>query len=95
MQPAFDSSVLKKVALAVERTVWIRPAEVSPAARLVDDLALGRFGRLRLAIQLEEIFDLELPDDIVEQFVTVADITDYFSRRCFRDTAWPALGVAA
>ena len=95
MQLALDSSVLNKVSLAIERTIWIGPAEITPATRIADDLALGWFGRLRLAIHLEEIFDLELPDEVVERFVTVADIADYFSRRYFRDAPCADLALAA
>jgi len=85
MGSAFDSSVLDKVTLAVEQTTRVDPAEITADTRLADDLALGRFGRMRLAIQLEEVFDLELPNDVVARFVTVADIVNYFSRRYFRD----------
>jgi hypothetical protein len=63
MRSAIDSSVLKQVALAVERTTSGDQSEISPTTRLVEDLALGRFGRLRLAIHLEEIFDLEPADE--------------------------------
>jgi acyl carrier protein len=85
MGSVFDSSVFDKVARAIEQTTYISPAEVTTNTRLVDDLALGRFGRMRLAINLEELFDLELPNDVVARFVTVADIVNYFSRHYFRD----------
>ena len=85
MRSAFDSAVFMKVAVAIESTTSLDPTEVSPSTRLVEDLSLGRFGRLRLAIHLEEIFDLELSDEVVQRFVTVSDIAGYFSRRYFRD----------
>lgn len=49
---------------------------------------------MRLAIYLEEIFAPELPNEVVPQFVTVADIVDYFSRRYFRDFQSPLPAVA-
>lgn len=95
MQSALNDSVLEKVVLAVEQTAHVEAPGISAAARLAEDLAIGWFGRLKLAIYLEEAFDIELPDEAVERFVTVADIVSYFSRRYFRDVAVPAVAFAA
>jgi len=85
MGSAFDTSVLDGVTLAIEQTTHIDRAEITTDTRLADDLELGRFGRMRLAMYLEEVFDLELPNEVVGRFVTVADIVSYYSRRYFRD----------
>ena len=55
-------------------------------------MALGRFGRLRLGVCLEEVFDVELSDELVASFVTVDDVVGYFSRRYFRDFSAPVRG---
>lgn len=75
-----SKSIYDKVILAVEQTVYVQGDAVSPATRLVDDLQLGRLGRIRLAMYLEEAFDLEISDDAVEYFDTIGDITLYLSR---------------
>lgn len=85
MQTALDRSVLNGVILAVERTTYVGDREVSLETRLACDLALGGFGRLKLAIYLEEIFDIEFSDEALGRFVTVADIMKHISRRYFRD----------
>jgi acyl carrier protein len=69
----------------VERGTQIDPAGILPSARLVSDLGLGRIGRLRVAICLEEAFGHELSDDVIDRFVTVADIATYFRHRYFTD----------
>jgi len=46
-------------------------------------------------MNLEEVFDLELPNDVVRRFVMVADIVSYFSRRYFRDYQSRLPSVAA
>ena len=96
MRSAFDISVLDKVVLAVEQTAHVNPADIATDTRLVDDLGLGRFGLLKLAIYLEEAFDLELPDEVIARFLTVADVS-YFSRRYFRDfqSPLPVVAIAA
>jgi Phosphopantetheine attachment site len=43
------------------------------------DRARG-FGRIRLALHLEETFDVELSDEAVKTFDTVGDIVHYMSR---------------
>jgi acyl carrier protein len=85
MQAAFNSSIPARIALAIERATQIDPAEISPSTRLVNDLGLGRIGRLRVAICLEEAFDHELSDDDVDRFITVADIVSYFGHRYSKD----------
>ena len=87
MQIALDRSVLNGVILAVERTTYVGDREVALETRLACDLGLGGFGRLKLAIYLEEIFDLEFLDEALERFVTVADVVKHISGRYFRDAA--------
>jgi acyl carrier protein len=80
MQSTPSSATFEKVVLAVEQTVYISGQSLTPASRLVDDLKLGRFGRIRLALYLEETFDIELPDEELNRFITVGDIVRYMSR---------------
>jgi acyl carrier protein len=95
MRSTFRNSVFDKVVLALEQTTFIGIPGIRPSTRLSDDLALGGFGRLKLAIYLEEAFAVELQDKALERFVVVADIVDYFSRRHFRDVESSALTEAA
>ena len=95
MQTAFHNSVLARVVLAIERATQRDPADIVPSTRLVNDLGLGRIGRLRVAICLEEAFDHELSDDIVDRSVTVADIVSYFGHRYFSDYDYPVPAVPA
>ena len=84
MQAALYNHVFNKVALSIFRPVADRVRSISSTTRLAD-LGLGRLGRLKFAIELEALFDLEMPDEVVEQFVTIGDVVDYLSRRHFRD----------
>lgn len=93
MQSGPGNAVFEKVVLAVEQTVYVEASSVSPASRLADDLRLGRFGRFRLALYLEETFDVELPDEDVERFDTVGDIVRYMDRWSFQDGVGMNLAV--
>ena len=85
MQIALNNSVLDRVILAIGQTTHLGDQKVTLETRLTCDLALGGFGRLKLAIYLEEVFDVELSDDILERAVTVADIVKYISEHYFED----------
>jgi acyl carrier protein len=80
MRSDTGSAVFEKVVLAVEQTVYVERRDLTPTSRLVDDLRLGRFGRIKLALYLEETFDMEITDEAVDQFITVGDIVRYMSR---------------
>ncbi len=95
MQSALDSFVFDKVVLAIGRTLRVEPSGLLRSTRLADDLSLGGFARLRLALCLEDLFDMELQNDTVERFQTLGDIASYFSFRYFRDVETAPLGATA
>ena len=64
-------------------------ALISASSWVVDDLRLGPFAWMRLAICLEEVFDDERSDEALRQFVAGGDIVGYFSCRFFRE--YPAV----
>lgn len=80
MQVALNSSVLDQGIDALRHATKVRTPEITPETHLAVDLALGGFGRIKLAIYLEEAFNIELPDEALERFVTVADIIRYMGR---------------
>ncbi len=94
MDAAVNNFVAGKVAQVLGATTHVEASTISASTRLADDLALSRFGRLKLAILLEDLFDLELPDDDLAGFATVADIVRYISRRYFRNVE-PSYAAAA
>lgn len=81
MQPAISNFAFDKVVLAIKQVTPVEAASISRPTRLVEDLRFGGFSRLKLAIYLEEIFGVELPDEVLKRFITVADIVNYLSRR--------------
>jgi acyl carrier protein len=76
------NAVFEKVVQAVEQTVYVEGRDLTPTSRLVDDLRLGRFARIKLALYLEETFDVEITDEAVERFNTIGDVVRYVSRWC-------------
>ena len=56
-------------------------AKIGPDSHLINDLGLDSFGSIEIVFELEEKFDLKIPDQDIAQAKTVKDITDYLSGR--------------
>jgi acyl carrier protein len=48
-------------------------------SRLVEDLGIDSFGSVEVAFELEEKFDLKIPDAALYETKTVKNITDYIA----------------
>jgi acyl carrier protein len=55
--------------------------EVTPGANLKDDLGADSLDVIELVMQVEEEFDIEIPDEDAENVRTVKDILDYVTAR--------------
>ena len=94
MDGVLNNSVLERVLVAMEETTGVRNAEITLATRLKEDLELGWLELLKLALYLEEIFSVELSDEILRRCRNVGDIARYLSRLYFRDLECPVFGRA-
>lgn len=75
----YNQAIFAQVVRVIERIFHAPVSALLPSTRLTDDLALGRLGRWKLIIALEDIFDCEFPNDIVARFTTLGDIVRYIS----------------
>lgn len=64
----------------IQRHLGCDPDRVTPEANIVDDLGADSLDIVELAIGLETEFGLEIPDDEIEKFVTVGDVTSYIEK---------------
>ncbi len=90
MQFTSNVSVLQKILHVVEQTTYIGDKQLTLKAWLSRDLALGGFGRLKLAMYLEETFDVEISYETLERFVTVEDVVKFIGTRLLRnvESSW-------
>lgn len=75
-------SVMERVVKAIVDSLAVDADEVVPQARLVEDLGADSLDVVQLALQLEEEFDLHIPDDEAKALPTVQAVADYIDRRC-------------
>ena len=75
-----DTSGLNgKVRSVMAEQLGIDPAEIKPEANILDDLGADSLDVVELVMALEEIFDIEVPDEAVEGLNTVGDIEAYIA----------------
>ena len=52
-------------------------SEVIPGANILDDLGADSLDVVELVMSLEDAFDIEVPDEVVEGMRTIGDIEQY------------------
>lgn len=69
--------VFEKVRSILIDQLDVEEEKVTPEASIADDLGADSLDIVDLVMSLEEEFDLEIPDDQVENIKTVGDIVKY------------------
>ena len=57
----------------------VNPADITPAAELVNDLGINSLELADLVLMCEERFNIEIGEDDIHKFITVGDVVDYLS----------------
>ena len=52
-------------------------ADVSMESHFIDDLGAASLDTVELVLELEEHFDIEIPDDVASTLLTVGDVFNY------------------
>jgi acyl carrier protein len=69
-----------KVKAIIATQLMVDEEEVTPKSTLVDDLGADSLDVVEIVVQIEEDFDLEIPDEEAENFKTVQDVIDGINR---------------
>lgn len=72
--------IFEEVKEIIVETMGVSTEEVKMESDLVDDLGADSIDAVELSISIEEAFDLDISDDAVTRFKTVADIVSYIER---------------
>lgn len=68
--------MLEKIQAMLAEELSVPVEKVTPDAKIVDDLGANSLDVVELLSQLEEEFDIMIPDDDIEKLVTVADVAE-------------------
>ncbi len=70
-------SVLDRVADIVAEQLGVDRDKISPETSFVNDLGADSLDTVELVMELEEEFDINIPDDAAEKIQTVGQAVDY------------------
>lgn len=73
-------SLEPKIVEIIANQLSLRDEEIKPDSRFVEDLGADSLDIVELIMEMEEEFDIEIPDEQVEKMTTVKDVTDYISK---------------
>ena len=68
------SSKVKKI---VADHLGIDEVKVTEESSFIDDLGADSLDTVELVLELEEHFDIEIPDDVASTLLTVGDVFNY------------------
>lgn len=73
--------IFEKVKSIIVDQLDVEEAKVTMAANIQDDLGADSLDIVDLVMSFEEEFDLEIPDDQVENIKTVGDVVKYIEEK--------------
>ena len=74
------ASVEERIVTGLAKILKKQPSEVQKEARFIEDLEIDSLDTLELIFELEEEFDIEIPQGELP-FVTVQDVINYVQEK--------------
>ncbi len=72
-----NATIEERVKKIIVTELGVREDQITPEARFIEDLNADSLDTVELVMQFEEEFDLKIPDDVVENMLTVGKAIDY------------------
>lgn len=79
------SAIEERVKKRIVAQLDVKSEEVTDDASFVDDLGADSLDMVELVMELEEEFDIEIPDDEAEKITTVQQAIDYIKAHVDKD----------
>ncbi len=74
--------ILEKLKGIIVDQLGVNAEDVTMEATFVDDLSADSLDIVELVMNIEETFEIEIPDSAAEKIVTVGDVVDYIQEKC-------------
>lgn len=75
-----EAEIIAGLAEIVEEVTGIEPSEVTPEKSFVDDLDIDSLSMVEIAVQTEDRYGVEIPDEDLAKLRTVQDAVDYIHK---------------
>ena len=66
-----------KIKKIIEQQLGVKPEQITPEAKFIEDLGADSLDTVELVMALEEEFGKEIPDEEAEKLTTVAAVIEY------------------
>ncbi len=74
---AAESDIAVRIRTALGEYLKRDPASIEPRHALRDDLGLDSMATIELLFKIEEVFDLQIPDQDLQKLARVSDVIAY------------------
>ena len=71
------STTTEKISELIADKLGVELSNIKPEAKFVEDLGADSLDTVELIMQLEDEFNLEIPDEEAEKLTTVGAVIDY------------------
>jgi len=78
------ASVFERVQDIVADQLGVEKEKINPETSFVNDLGADSLDTVELVMELEEEFDIDIPDDAAEKIQTVGEAVDYIESHAGR-----------
>ena len=72
-----DKPIDQRVKDIIVEQLGVKPDQVTPEAKFIEDLGADSLDTVELVMALEEEFEIEVPDEQAEKLQTVGDVIKY------------------
>jgi acyl carrier protein len=72
-----ENSIKSRVQAIVVEQLGVKPEQITPEAKFIEDLGADSLDTVELVMGLEEEFGNEIPDEEAEKLVTVGDVISF------------------
>jgi acyl carrier protein len=72
-----DKPTDQRVKDIIVEQLGVKPDQVTPEAKFIEDLGADSLDTVELIMALEEEFGIEVPDEQAEKLTTVGDVAKY------------------
>jgi acyl carrier protein len=79
--------MLDRIAAIISANLGVDRKTITRETDLIKDLSINSIDIVNLVVDMEQEFDIEIPDRQIGKFVVVGDIVDYIDKRTRQDAS--------
>ncbi|MGB9601998.1 MAG: acyl carrier protein, partial [Limisphaerales bacterium] len=77
-----EKTIEQRVKEIIVEQLGVKPEQVTPEAKFIEDLGADSLDTVELVMALEEEFGSEIPDEEAEKLQSVGDVIKYIEENC-------------